>query len=424
LLLGLLMVLVSRCYSFLVGPTLRVEDGAHVFGYFYSERDWSTLFRFKAGYIPFGPNLMGFLSVRLPVEWSPYALTILPFIQSLAAFALFFSRDFRACVRSDAVRFTVCLALAIAPIGQFHLLCHTDFSIWSALLIVCWLSLLPAGDRLWKSGAVLVVGQLFVWSNPLSFVAAPVHAARLVIDKGVKARSVQALWLGAHALHLAFGIEPGHASALGSEALKLSFWQELATRTWWHIASRACFRVFFGPNANVWAEQNAAPLIHAFAAAFALSVLLVAWRGPRHGTRFVYLALGYLVIALTAAIVVTKSDRAIAGGYQRYHYVQALLLLTLGVLLAAHAASHLPARVERWLWPAFPFLILAPLAWTAVGNMKDYQEPSPENAERIRECTRRLAELEREHQGRPCGFKLQCRKVRDWTISIRTPRCQ
>jgi len=417
-------VLLSRCYELLLAPTLRVEDGKEIFGFFYSHREPSQLLRFKGGYIPLGPSLMGFLSVRLPVQVSPYALTLLPFIQAFFAFAIFCCRPFRVCVRSDAVRATVCLALALAPVGQFHLLCHTDFSIWSALLLVCWLALLPSGRNLWKAGAVLAAAQLFIWSNPLSFVVAPVHAARLLMSRSAKARIVQALWLASHGAHMAFGIAPGHASHLGSELLALSFWRELAERTWWHLASRACFRTFFGHTTALWAEGNATWLIHLFAAVFATAVLLVAARGPRQGTRFVYLALTYVVVALTAAVVATKSETAIAGGHHRYHYVQALLVLALGVLLAAHAASYLKGRLGRWLWPAFSLVVLGPIAWSNLGNTNPYRDPFPENAERIRDCTQRLAELEGEHDGRPCGFRLSCPKVRDWTISIRTPPCQ
>ncbi|MFZ5889564.1 MAG: hypothetical protein ACOY0T_00700 [Myxococcota bacterium] len=424
LLASLLALLIGRCYEFLLAPTLRVEDGAKVFAYFYGRPEWSNLFRFKAGYMPFGPNLIGFLSARLPVTITPYALTIVPFAQAVLAFALFYCRDFRVCVRSDAVRWTVCLAMAVVPVGQFHLLCHTDFSIWSALLIVFLLALLPSGKNWWKTLAVLAVAQLFIWSNPLSFLAVPVHLARLVFARGIQARVAQLAWVATHVAHAVFGLEPGHASALGAELLNADFWRELVSRTWWHVAAKVCFRAFFGADICAWAEGNAAFLIHGFTAAFAIAVFAIVMRRPRHGTRFVYLTLAYFVVALTAVIVATKSEVAIAGGHQRYHYVQALLVIALGVLVTAHGAAFLKPLLARRFAPAVSFAGFGVLSCTVLGNLAAYREPYPENAARIRECTQRLSELERGHSGRRCGFRLQCRKTKDWTMHISTPPCE
>jgi hypothetical protein len=46
LVLLLAVPLVLRCYQFLVSPSLRVEDGAKIFAFFFDRRAWWTLWRF------------------------------------------------------------------------------------------------------------------------------------------------------------------------------------------------------------------------------------------------------------------------------------------------------------------------------------------------------------------------------------------
>ena len=122
-------LLVWRCYGYLIAPEVRAEDGARVFAYFYAHRKFAALFRLKAGYLPFLPNLIGYLAVRLPARAAPYFLTMVPTVLALATFSVFRASGYRRYMASDALRFALCLALAIAPIGNHFTVCHTDCSI-------------------------------------------------------------------------------------------------------------------------------------------------------------------------------------------------------------------------------------------------------------------------------------------------------
>jgi hypothetical protein len=375
------------------------------------------------GYVPFGPNLIGFLSVRVPVRVSPYVLTILPLLQAFFGFGLFFAKAFRVYVRSDALRFTACLAMALAPVGQFHLLCHTDFSIWSALLIAFLLALLPMPRRRLNAILVFLFGQLFVWSNPLSFVAAPVHAARGLCARRGFARVYQALWVGAHAAHVAYGVEHGAAARLWAQLAEAKALLALVERTWWHVAFRGCFRALWGADATLWALGHR-PVVHVFAALFFFVALALASLRRRTAKCLLYLGLPYFIAALTAVIVATKSEAAIAGGPQRYHYVQCLLVVVLFVLMLAEAGSKLRPWLRSAFWPLLSVAICVPFAVMALQDQQQYLEPYPENGRRVRACMERIAQLEQVHGGRPCGFHYQCHKVNDWTISLRPPACE
>jgi hypothetical protein len=65
-------ILLARDLSVFALPSLRVEDGRDIFAYFYSNTNVSEVFRFKVGYIPFLPNLIGYGLVHLPARIIPY----------------------------------------------------------------------------------------------------------------------------------------------------------------------------------------------------------------------------------------------------------------------------------------------------------------------------------------------------------------
>src|SRR5688500_2561757 len=119
LVLAVCALIVVRCGSLFLEPTLAAEDGKRVFAYFYENRALSEVLRWKAGYLALLPNVFGFTAVRLPIEWAPRFLTIAPAFVTVLVFTLFASRTFQVVVPSRGVRLFACLALALAPVGTY-----------------------------------------------------------------------------------------------------------------------------------------------------------------------------------------------------------------------------------------------------------------------------------------------------------------
>ena len=119
LLLGLsALILDYRCHGYFVNPDLRAEDGKMVYAFFFQSRDLREVLRFKAGYMPLVPNLLGYVAARLPPSAVPYFLALVPASFAAAVFAVFNAASFRRYVPSDRLRLCCCVGLALAPLAN------------------------------------------------------------------------------------------------------------------------------------------------------------------------------------------------------------------------------------------------------------------------------------------------------------------
>ncbi len=416
----LALILFWRSHDLLFHPTMRVEDGAKVFASFFEHRELEHVFRFKSGYMPLLPNLVGYLVVRLPLRASPYLMTVLPTALSLFTYASFFAKPFRSVVADDRVRFAACLALALAPVGQFYLVSHTDFSIWNALFCVLLWSWVPLPPSFARAGLAVIWQELLVWTHPLSFVAAPLNVLQLRRSSTPAERWGQASMLVGHVAHVAFGLDRRRAGrALGFDI------GELVLRSLEYL-SRSIERALVGPGLESWLREQG-PVVNG--ALTLLFVAVIGWVVAKNlgGMRAPALLAAYGVLAVTTTIVASKTDHQIDHGI-RYLYVQSLFC----VLLACFVALPLIERVVRRFASSValdsPALAMAPVllifAAQNFGATSRYVERKQgDNAERVAECMTRLAALQTEHGG-PCGFSLTCEKTNDWPISVELPACR
>jgi len=420
LLISIAAILSWRCYSYLVAPELRAEDGRHIFAYFYEHRRLAALIRFKSGYIPFLPNLLGFLAVRLPARATPYFLTIVPTFLTLAVLSVQRASAYRLFLASDAHRFCLCLGLALAHIGNHFTVCHTDYSIWNALLLLMLLSLLPM-PRSWPRalpfGMILVV---LCWSHPLSILALPPTLLWLWRDRGVLQRGGHALVAISQLTHVWFGTEPHRAAiAKGSEPL----WSQL-TALAGGVLNHLC-RGVLRPTIFPWGPATA-EFDYALAAVFIGMVLACALL-PKEplATRAFYAWVGYGWACPMTLIAFARAERGLQS--VRYHYVsKAFAAIALCLVLL----QILTFLVQRWStrFTAFGALpVLGTLLYfvamnESVGGLSGYRLSDPENSRRIATFFSQLAEAER-IQGGHCNIRLTCHKGRgDWSFAIDTRR--
>ncbi len=418
LVLAVCALIVVRCGSLFLEPTLAAEDGKRVLAYFYENRALSEVLRWKAGYLALLPNVFGFTAVRLPIEWAPRFLTIAPAFVTLLVFTLFASSAFEPVVPSRGVRLFACLALSLVPVGTYFLVCHTDYSIWNALFLLLLLSLAPGSGQPLGAATGFLARAFLIWSHPLTFVALPVHAFRLLRDRGVLPRAAAALLVLVQLAHLAFGLSSKRARAHGETLFDPEFWLERALLAAQHVSEDVVPRALLGLNGATQALERG-PTFSLFLTAATLgAVTLVVALGPKQTARSTYLLLGYLIAALSLAVFASEVQNP---GSSRYTYVQTLLCVLLVSLLAAELVTRLlPNRAL-----ARAGLGLAVLVYPAIlclDSLENYRDHRQGNGERIATCVRELAALERENGG-PCGFTFHCKKRHDWSFQVEAPPC-
>lgn len=163
-------------------PALRVEDGKDIFAYFYSHAEPREMLRFKAGYIPLLPNIIGYGLLLLPTRWIPYGFVAVPFLFSLLTYSLFFAPVYRYYIKSDVIRATICILFPLAPFFHYDIHFSVDYIIWNALLLLSLILMLPAPHG-WRNLPWLLLVSILIFSNPLTIVFVPIFVYRLFTDK-------------------------------------------------------------------------------------------------------------------------------------------------------------------------------------------------------------------------------------------------
>ncbi len=175
-------ILLARDVSVFALPSLRVEDGKDIFAYFYANTNISEIFRFKVGYIPLMPNLIGYGLVHLPARIIPYGFVGLPLLFSIFVYSVFCAPVYRVFVKSDLMRATLCSLFALTPFFHYDLYFGVDYIIWNSLFLLSLFLLVPAPRAVHLSLIWLAVVILLIFSNPLSIIFLPVLIYWLVFD--------------------------------------------------------------------------------------------------------------------------------------------------------------------------------------------------------------------------------------------------
>lgn len=171
LVLILFTIIVIRAPEATLLPIMRVEDGTMIYSYFHHCRHPLEIFRHKAGYMPLIPNIIGYFSAPLPPTLVPYYYAWIPLLIALTAYSIFFSRKYRTYVPSDALRFFICIGIALNPFAAHHFTSNVDYSIWNLLLILTFLSAVRFPNKL--KTPYFIVYVLLICSHPLSILILP-----------------------------------------------------------------------------------------------------------------------------------------------------------------------------------------------------------------------------------------------------------
>lgn len=405
-----------RSSSYLAAPVLRAEDGSKVFEFFYEHRAVDFLLRFKAGYIPLLPNILGWLSVRLPPRLTPYLLTCAPTLLAAFTTSALGLRAFRPYVASDPLRAAVCLGLAIAPPGPMMTVSNTDYSIWNALLLVLLLALLPMPKNRLGSVAFACALGVLIWSHPLTIVALPATLLHLWRERGVFARVLHGLIAVCQGAHVWLGTHPDRA-AFAKNGGPIQRSAELVKGVLEHVCNEVVEYTVLP-----W-RPEAAWCAYAVTALFMLGLLACALRAKTRLVSPAFCAwLAYGIVVPMALVVFSRDERGLNAS--RYHYVsRAFAEIGCALLLAQliWELSRLVPKLPRGtLLPAACAVAYVGLTGVVSGRSAHFEEPESQNAELVRKFFADLADAQQEHGGH-CNIRLRCNKRHgDWPFGVDT----
>jgi len=410
------LILDYRCHGFFVNPDLRAEDGKMVYAFFFHSRYLRAVLRFKAGYMPLVPNLLGYVAARLPPPAAPYFLALVPASFAAAVFVVLNAVSFRRYVPSDRLRLCCCVGLALAPLANFFLVCNTDYSIWNLLVLLLWLVLVRMPESKLLALLFTILLTILVWTHPISIVALPATLCWLWVDKRLFSRLLHALVTGAQVLHVFYGARPHAASVfLKGHSVSAQVWASLAkfSRLLLHALSSALFP-YLPADSTTLAQVCPIVLLFALAVCAALPKKTLAERAF-----FVWLLYCILVPLFVVVLV-----RPTGLTNPRYLY-STRVFGAVGIgLVIGHALRFCVAclaRFRRLLWVVPELSMLAYfVSLNRPGVNAAYAQPDPRNGKVIHDCLTELARLQRE-RGSPCGLRVQCRKGHgDWPFTIDT----
>lgn len=419
LLLGVCaLILDYRCHGYFVNPDLRAEDGKMVYAFFFHARYWKAILRFKAGYMPLVPNVLGYVAARLPPPAAPYFLALVPASFAAAVFTVFNTASFRRYVPSDRLRLCCCLALALAPLANFFLVCNTDYSIWNLLVLLLWLVLVRMPDSKLLALLFTVLLTVLVWTHPISIVALPATLCWLWVDRRPFSRVLHAVVAVAQGLHVFYGATPHSASVFfKGHSVSEQVWVSLEKffRLLVHALSGALFP-YLPADSGMLARSCPIALLLALAICAALPKKTLAERAF-----FVWL-LYCTVVPLFVVVLVRPTGLT----NPRYLYSTRVFGAVGIALVAGRSLSFCIARVARFRRVLRFVPELAVLAYFVSLNRPGvnaaYAQPDPHNGKVIRACFAELDRLQRE-RGSHCGLHVKCRKGRgDWPFTVDTRR--
>ena len=271
------IIIASRDITAIAYPQLRVEDGRDIFAYFYSRHNLAEVVRFKAGYIPLMPNIIGYFLLFLPARIIPYAFALVPLLFSALVYSLFSLPVYRWYLGSDLLRAVACLIFAFAPVFHLDIQISVDYIIWNCLLALILLSLPRLPKEIFRLTVVLILLNLLIWSNPLSIILAPVYAWRAFAGHA-NSRYLYLFLLASLLVYQAVGVQSSGVF-LGLSILEIA--QKIIVSLAWsiYLFIKQAYKGVFGVNQYMQASRS---MLAAFGVALVFTTLLYLRKRDSH----------------------------------------------------------------------------------------------------------------------------------------------
>ena len=147
------ILLTHRAFGRLASAHLWAEDGP-VFITEAINQGFASLFDQYAGYFHTIPRLIAAFVVNFPVEYWPYAVSLISLTAAAAVFAMFVSDSFQEYVDKKFLRFLLCLVLCLSP-GLHEILSNLSNLHWILFLAATLIILQKSPPRLFLETPLL-----------------------------------------------------------------------------------------------------------------------------------------------------------------------------------------------------------------------------------------------------------------------------
>ncbi len=379
LVLGGMFVVALRTPMDWLHPTFYAEDGM----IFYQQQviqGWHAIFQSYGGYFNLLPRLTAWVLSLAPVRDQPFMFSLSNVVfQSLGA-SFFFLPENRIFVRSDGLRFLVCL-LALAD-NQGDQMLNSLLAIQWFLFVVAplMLSHLDSRDMPLSRTKILVYSVLMIaicLTMPLLVFVAPIALYFLVrapgIEKLIPASMLTALTIQGITF-LRTGVAESHAA---SPPLSLFLAVRPVTGTMGAWIYRDVFTIFLGERAAVFLAARGGLLL----AAVTLVIVIVACShialGLSRTKRILFIAAIVTSIGLVGTSLVVRRLLDYFGDLKsytfffdgaRYFFISGWILLVLGAMAVEKVCAN-------WSGSARAALLVALFAMGTVSNFEVRELP-------------------------------------------------
>jgi hypothetical protein len=410
LILIIFLIIFSRAPEVLLLPSLQVEDGTEIFAYYYQNRSLSEILRFRGGFIHLLNNLIGFVSVRFPVRWIPYVLTWIPLSITLVAYSLFFSKKYRIYIKSDFIRFIICVLITLHPCGQFHYVAHTDYSFENDLLILILISIISFENL---NPLLFVIINVLIWSHPLSIVTLPFFLFAFIKHKDIKSKLSYAFILINLFIYNRYGV-------MASHVYNYNFLEHIKffLLTIHYIVNFVVFGTSVGYK-YFFILNNLKIVSTIYTIAFFI-ILILNFRK----IKTIGIISLYLLFTLSYLTILGRGENVVELGFgaSRYFYIQSIFFIILVVSIYSIFIESLTRRtslIRDTLLKTASIPIVFISLFLNIGNSWRYHYSHPDNGYRVKIFFAELDRLQRQ-KGSYRGIKLRVDKIDDWPIVINT----
>lgn len=326
----ILSIFLIRSWDSLALPDLESEDGKFMLGYYFNKPFMESIIVPYNGYVSYTPNLLAWMTSKLPLTWVPRILTLESFLLCALAFFTLSNRGLAWLVPVKTHRNAIAIILALLPLGRDPLVSSLTYSQWNLFIIaistviIYPLPSMSFGLFLWS--ALLCFAAL---SMPLSIILMPFLVGQFFLHKELRQRLTVVMVIIVLALYQFFWVE--HSGRMDISIAKFLFSFKV-------FLSRVMFESFLGAKVTTLLVANGlSGYVYCFGLIFVLGLLSMIISGDQRTKNFVIfcvaVSLAFLVVFISVMVRCTTLDERIywltEPTLQRYFYVSKVIVVFL-----------------------------------------------------------------------------------------------
>lgn len=419
--ISLFLIMVLRSYQAVLWPVAAYEDGRDILGFFVNNPNPSSILRSYNGYVSLGPNALGWLITRAPLQHVPHLLVFCSLIFACMPLWMIMNKRFSWLIPDARDRRLICLVLCVLPLGKGFMINNLTYSQWNLLAFLLMSLANPFPEGRWRFGLCLVLLVGCVFSHPLSILVIPLCVFLFFLRKGVLQRAGLSVVMVSAIIYQLTAVNAGVHLRPGLDALLL---------TWKVFLARVCFETVFGTHAThgLLMEQGLGVyLVYAVGMLILCLPFVLSWNEKEKKVVWAMIGALGLGLGIVAISCLTRYPNQpdiflIEANLQRYFYVPRLYLAILIMACLLSRVRTTFSRAGKAMRCIVPGLGIAYLVMVNAFNGHRYGS-SQEEGMRLRNFIRQVQDQrERARSGQPHQPEVVLERPGPWDIVIRVER--